>query len=264
MKIASVADVKAQLSRYIQASRSGPVVVTKNGRPVAVLLSVDDEEEIERLQLAYSPKFQKIVSMANEQLRAGQGLDHDEFWKEVSEETKNRSSGQQLRARAQTQYVTRRRGASTQAYPAHHLANMNTVFRNASHKLRDLSPTGKNSNKTEQLLLIDLIVACAREVVHLTDAGVLSPDEIPNLDYIQHLASLEGERLQAQRGKERASRPTVPRGLGQRFAQVFHRIRIIDSKSKDKHLYGLMDQSLEHLVSVAFDRLRAAVPLMRT
>ncbi|MBI2432386.1 MAG: type II toxin-antitoxin system Phd/YefM family antitoxin [Candidatus Hydrogenedentes bacterium] len=38
MKIASVAEVKAKLSGYIKASASGPVVLTKNGKPVAVLL----------------------------------------------------------------------------------------------------------------------------------------------------------------------------------------------------------------------------------
>jgi prevent-host-death family protein len=36
MKIASVASVKAKFSGYIKASKSGPIVVTKNGKPVAV------------------------------------------------------------------------------------------------------------------------------------------------------------------------------------------------------------------------------------
>jgi prevent-host-death family protein len=37
MRIASVADVKAKFSGYLKASEQGPVVVTKNGRPVAML-----------------------------------------------------------------------------------------------------------------------------------------------------------------------------------------------------------------------------------
>ncbi len=52
MKIASVASVKAKLSGYIKASKSGPVIVTKNGKPVAVLLAMQDEDEIERMILA--------------------------------------------------------------------------------------------------------------------------------------------------------------------------------------------------------------------
>jgi prevent-host-death family protein len=87
MKIASVADVKAKFSGFIKASESGPVVVTKNGKPVAVLLSVQDEEEIERLMLAYSPKLQGILQVAEKQIRAGKGIKHDAFWREVIKES---------------------------------------------------------------------------------------------------------------------------------------------------------------------------------
>ena len=83
MKIASVADVKAKLSSYIRASKSGPVVVTKNGKPVAVLLSMQDEDEIERMILAYSPKFQRILQTAEQQIREGKGISHKEFWQEI-------------------------------------------------------------------------------------------------------------------------------------------------------------------------------------
>lgn len=83
MKIASVAEVKAKFSGYLKASEEGPVVVTKNDKPVAVLLSVTDEEEIERLMLAYSPKFQGILGIAEQQIREGQGMQHEDFWREV-------------------------------------------------------------------------------------------------------------------------------------------------------------------------------------
>jgi len=83
MRIASVADVKAKLSGYIKESESGPIVVTKNGRPVAVLLGVHDEDEIERLVLAYSPKFKRIIHTAERQIREGKGLSHNEFWNNV-------------------------------------------------------------------------------------------------------------------------------------------------------------------------------------
>jgi len=83
MRIASVADVKARFSAFLKESKRGPVVVTRNGRPTAVLLSVDDEDEIERLTLAYSPKFQKMLSLARQQIRAGSGIRHEDFWREV-------------------------------------------------------------------------------------------------------------------------------------------------------------------------------------
>ena len=84
MRIASVADVKAKLSGYIKASQAGPVVVTKNGKPVAILLSVQDEDEIERMLLAYSPKLRRILQMAEKQIRAGKGITHEEFWQEFA------------------------------------------------------------------------------------------------------------------------------------------------------------------------------------
>ena len=83
MKIASVADVKAKFSGYIKESQQGPVVVTKNGKPIAILLSVTDEEEIERMILAYSPKFQDILQIAEQQIREGKGQKHADFWHEV-------------------------------------------------------------------------------------------------------------------------------------------------------------------------------------
>ena len=85
MKIASVADVKARFSAFLKASKSGPVVVTRNGKPAAVLLSVDDEDEIERLTLAYSPKFQKMLSLARQQIREERGIRHEDFWREVED-----------------------------------------------------------------------------------------------------------------------------------------------------------------------------------
>ena len=86
MKIASVADVKARFSGYIKASEEGPVVVTKNGKPVAILLSVKDEAEIERMVLAYSPKFQGILQAAEQQIREGRGVKHEDFWREMGAE----------------------------------------------------------------------------------------------------------------------------------------------------------------------------------
>jgi prevent-host-death family protein len=84
MKIASVADVKAKFSGYIKESQEGPVVVTKNGKPIAMLLSVTDEDEIERLILAYSPKFQEMLRAAEKQIRAGKGKKHVDFWRGVA------------------------------------------------------------------------------------------------------------------------------------------------------------------------------------
>jgi prevent-host-death family protein len=86
MKIAPVAELKAQFSAYLRLSTEGPIVVTRHGKPVAVLLSIDDEDELERLVLAYTPKFQGILDAAREQIRETGGIGHEEFWGKVEEE----------------------------------------------------------------------------------------------------------------------------------------------------------------------------------
>ncbi len=83
MKIASVAEVKARLSSYLKASAAGPVVVTRNGKAVAVLLGVEDDEELERLLLAHSRKLGAILDAADRRIEEGAGIGHDELWQQV-------------------------------------------------------------------------------------------------------------------------------------------------------------------------------------
>jgi prevent-host-death family protein len=83
MKIASVAEVKARLSAYLKASAAGPVVVTRNGKAVAVLIGVEDDEEVECLLLAHSRKLRAILDAADRRIDEGAGIGHDEFWQQV-------------------------------------------------------------------------------------------------------------------------------------------------------------------------------------
>ena len=80
MRIASVGEVKSQFSAFVKAAEAGPVVVTRNGRPVAVIVGVRDEDEIERLLMAYSPQLRAILEKSRRQFRDGQWLGEDEFW----------------------------------------------------------------------------------------------------------------------------------------------------------------------------------------
>src|SRR5437870_5871672 len=73
MKIASVAEIKSQFSAFLKASEAGPVVVTRNGRPVAVIVGVQDEDEIERLLMAYSPHLRAIWSAPASSFERGSG-----------------------------------------------------------------------------------------------------------------------------------------------------------------------------------------------
>src|SRR5947209_19772301 len=98
MRIASVADVKARLSAYLKASSKGPVVVTRNGKAVAVLLGVEDDDELERLLLAHSKKLRSILDAADRRIDAGGGITPEEFWQKV--ESTNRRRTRKARQKA--------------------------------------------------------------------------------------------------------------------------------------------------------------------
>src|SRR5438067_6521352 len=85
MKIASVAEVKSQFSAFLKTTASGPVIVTRNGRPVAVIVGVQDEEEIERLLMAYSPHLRAILERSRQQFRDGDWLSEEEFWSQFDQ-----------------------------------------------------------------------------------------------------------------------------------------------------------------------------------
>ena len=83
MKIAPLAEVKARFSRYVEACEESPVVVTKNGRPKAVLVAARNEEELEWLILAHMPRFMAMLNAAERRIKKGRGIKHGDFWKAV-------------------------------------------------------------------------------------------------------------------------------------------------------------------------------------
>jgi prevent-host-death family protein len=89
MNIAPLADVKARLSAYLeQCASEGPLVITRNGKAVAVLLCPVDEDDLERLILARSPRFQALLEKSRRSVRASKGLSRDAFWKAVGERSR--------------------------------------------------------------------------------------------------------------------------------------------------------------------------------
>ncbi len=85
MRIVSLADVKARLGTYVkQCETDGPVIITRNGKAVAVLLAPVDDD-LEGLILARSPHFQGLLDKSRQSLAAGKGLSRKDFWKAVAE-----------------------------------------------------------------------------------------------------------------------------------------------------------------------------------
>jgi prevent-host-death family protein len=86
MKKASVADVKARFSAFLDESQKGPVVVMCQGKPIAVLMGVHDKDELERLVFASSRRLQGILAAGRKEIREGRGIPNEEFWKQVEAE----------------------------------------------------------------------------------------------------------------------------------------------------------------------------------
>jgi PHD/YefM family antitoxin component YafN of YafNO toxin-antitoxin module len=71
MKIASIKEVKDNLSQFLKKAEQEDVVITKNGRPTAVLHHLG-EDELEDYLLEHDPKFKrKIEKRWKEFLRKG-------------------------------------------------------------------------------------------------------------------------------------------------------------------------------------------------
>ena len=85
MKSASAAKIAAHFDDYLEASREQPVLVTRNGKPVAVLLAVQDKAEAEQLASGRSRSLRSVLEEGHEQIQEGGGIPNAQFWREVEE-----------------------------------------------------------------------------------------------------------------------------------------------------------------------------------
>ncbi|MFQ5916430.1 MAG: type II toxin-antitoxin system prevent-host-death family antitoxin [Candidatus Binatia bacterium] len=60
MKIVSVKEVKDKLSHYLKAAEKEDIIITKNGRPTAVVHHLG-EDEMEDYLLEHDPKFRRKI-----------------------------------------------------------------------------------------------------------------------------------------------------------------------------------------------------------
>jgi prevent-host-death family protein len=84
MRIAPLADVKARLSAYLEECRAeGPIVITRNGKAAAALLFPADDDDLERIILGRSPRFQALLNRSRKSIKEGKGLSEKAFWAAV-------------------------------------------------------------------------------------------------------------------------------------------------------------------------------------
>jgi antitoxin (DNA-binding transcriptional repressor) of toxin-antitoxin stability system len=92
MKIAPIAGVKAKLSASLhEAETGGPVVITRNGKAVALLIAPLNDDDLESLMLSRSPRFKALLDRSRQSIKSGRGIPHDRFWKAVVEPAKKKA-----------------------------------------------------------------------------------------------------------------------------------------------------------------------------
>ena len=93
MRIAPLADVKARLSAYLdECGAEGPLVITRNGKAVAVLLVPYDDEDLEQLVLGRSPRFHALLDRSRQSVKEGEGLSEEAFWEAVRKRAQERKA----------------------------------------------------------------------------------------------------------------------------------------------------------------------------
>ena len=93
MRIAPLADVKARLSAYLdECGAEGPVIITRNGKAAAVLLVPFDDDDLERLMLGRSPRFQAMLDRSRQSIKEGKGLSEKAFWEAVRKRARERKA----------------------------------------------------------------------------------------------------------------------------------------------------------------------------
>jgi PHD/YefM family antitoxin component YafN of YafNO toxin-antitoxin module len=100
MKTASLDKVEANLQKCLeQCASNGPLVITEKGKTVGVLLGPEAADDLERLELARSANFWKMIEQGRKDVREGKVLSWDDFWKAVEERAAKREKGRVRRSK---------------------------------------------------------------------------------------------------------------------------------------------------------------------
>jgi prevent-host-death family protein len=77
MKTIEMDDAKGTLAEYARGLRRGPVILTRRGKPVAALVSVEDADW-ESISLSTNPEFMAIIERSRARQKAEGGIPIEE------------------------------------------------------------------------------------------------------------------------------------------------------------------------------------------
>ena len=74
LRAVPLSEIKDDLSRYIRLAEKGAVVITRHGKPAAVLIGFESEDDWFEYRLENDPRFLRGVRAARRSIRAEQGV----------------------------------------------------------------------------------------------------------------------------------------------------------------------------------------------
>nr|VFJ60006.1 MAG: Antitoxin Phd_YefM, type II toxin-antitoxin system [Candidatus Kentron sp. FW] len=75
--------MRENFDSYLRESKGSPVFVVEDGQPVAVLLPVSEKDDMERISLAYNPRFRELIDDSDKRIEKTGGIGHNDFWESV-------------------------------------------------------------------------------------------------------------------------------------------------------------------------------------
>lgn len=86
MRTFTIAEARENLDMLVHESGNEAVLITENGKPLAILSLITDPSDMERLKMTHSPQLQEILANSRRQIQEGKGIPADEFWRQMEEE----------------------------------------------------------------------------------------------------------------------------------------------------------------------------------
>jgi prevent-host-death family protein len=74
VKRVALAELEDDLSRFLREAEGEEIVITRNGKPIAVLIGIASQDDRFDDRLERDPRFLRRIEQARENLRAGRGI----------------------------------------------------------------------------------------------------------------------------------------------------------------------------------------------
>lgn len=74
MKQVPLSEIKDDLSRYVRLAAREEIVITRHGKPAAVLVGFESEDDWFDYRLENDPRFLDRIEAARKDLRSGKGV----------------------------------------------------------------------------------------------------------------------------------------------------------------------------------------------